>query len=192
LSRHSALRALAGSLGALVLGTGCWEQWSVDWWPQMKWQKTVQAFEDTGVPGHPQGFSPPEGTLPVDAPVPTTMLSLAETEALVNPNPASLESLENGRAQFHTFCSACHGAQGHGDGPVAGVPFGKGPFIGVLPLAGPASVTRGLSDGHIFTTMTQGRGRMPSYRRIPPDDRWDIVNFVRYLNGQVNVQGGTQ
>jgi hypothetical protein len=25
---------------------------------------------------------------------------------------------------------------------------------------------------------------MPSYQRIPSGDRWDIVNYVRYLNGQ--------
>ena len=25
---------------------------------------------------------------------------------------------------------------------------------------------------------------MPGYQRIPSDDRWDIVNYVRYLNDQ--------
>jgi len=25
---------------------------------------------------------------------------------------------------------------------------------------------------------------MPSYRRIPPDARWDVVNYIRDLNGQ--------
>ena len=28
---------------------------------------------------------------------------------------------------------------------------------------------------------------MPAYQRIPSDDRWDIVNYVRYLGGQQGV-----
>ena len=49
---------------------------------------------------------------------------------------------------------------------------------------GPASIARVRSDGHIYTTIRMGRRRMPTYHRIPSDDRWDIVNWVRYLNGQ--------
>ena len=26
---------------------GCWEQWSVEWFPQMKWQIAVQPYERT-------------------------------------------------------------------------------------------------------------------------------------------------
>ena len=46
------------------------------------------------------------------------------------------------------------------------------------------SLAPGLSDGHIYTTISLGRGRMPNYRRIPPEARWDIVNYLRDLNGQ--------
>jgi hypothetical protein len=28
---------------------------------------------------------------------------------------------------------------------------------------------------------------MPNYRRIQPEDRWDIVNGLRYLDGQKGV-----
>jgi hypothetical protein len=55
-------------------------------------------------------------------------------------------------------------------------------------VGGPFSVAKVFSDGHIYTTMTLGRGRMPSYRRILPEHRWDIVNYIRDLNGQ----GGRQ
>ena len=63
-----------------------------------------------------------------------------------------------------------------------------GPIAGVLPI-GPGSpmgfsLAPGLTDGHIYTTISLGRGRMPSYRRISPDGRWDIVNYIRDLNGQ--------
>ena len=60
-------RTLLVLFATTVLATsGCWEQ--IDdgkWFPQMKRQIAVQAFEEMPMPGHPQGFTPPEGTLPV-------------------------------------------------------------------------------------------------------------------------------
>ena len=48
--------------------------------------------------------------------------------------------------------------------------------------SGPASIARVRSQGHIYNTIRHGRRRMPNYKRIPPDDRWDIVNYIQYLN----------
>jgi hypothetical protein len=190
LSRISRLRLLL-VVAMPFVGTACWEQWSVAWWPQMKWQKTVQAFEDTGhEETAPGGFVPPEGTTPIEGPRKTSEMSVAEAEALPNPHPPSLASLDNGKRQFETFCSPCHGMTGLADGPVAGPPFGKGPFLGVLPLAGPVGgqITKNFTDGHIYMVISQGIRRMPSYRRVAPEFRWDIVNYIRYMNGQVQVQ----
>ncbi len=186
MSRPSALRVLVAGVALTFASTGCWEQWSVNWWPQMKWQKGVQAYEETGQPSAPAGFMPPEGTVPLDYPVTPADLTTAEAEALPNPNPVTLPGLENGKKRFETFCSPCHGLGGLGDGLVAGPPFGKGPFVGVLPIAGPvgSQITKNFSDGHIYMVISQGVRRMPSYKRIPLSDRWDIVNYVRYLNGQ--------
>ena len=66
----------------------------------------------------------------------------------------------------------------------------QGPFAAVLPVAGPAGIVRARSDGHIYTTIRYGRRRMPAYQRIPSQDRWDIVNYLRYLNGQRGVARG--
>jgi mono/diheme cytochrome c family protein len=188
LSRPS-LRALAAAVAFYApLSLGCWEQ--VDggyWFPQMKRQIAVQAYEeDPYVADHPQGLSPPEGTVPVGwASVPDVAnLTVPEQEALQNPVAPSLKSLENGERLFQRFCSACHGPGGGGNGPVAGPPFGKGPFGLVLPIGGPTSLAKALSDGHIYTTISIGRGRMPNYSRIPPDWRWDVVNYIREINGQ--------
>jgi hypothetical protein len=41
----------------------------------------------------------------------------------------------------------------------------------------------GLTDGYIFGIISNGRTLMPSYRRIPADDRWYVVNYVRQLQG---------
>jgi hypothetical protein len=74
-----------------------------------------------------------------------------------------------------------------GDGPVSMTGDIAGPIAGVLPLAGPASITKVRSDGHIYATIRYGRRRMPGYQRIASEDRWDIVNYLRYLNGQKGV-----
>jgi mono/diheme cytochrome c family protein len=176
------------SLLTLLFGsTGCWEQGSVEWFPQMKWQAAVQAFELNPYQGRTTLFMPPEGTVPVgwgDVAKPA-LLTLAEQEALVNPRRATLDSLKNGEALFNVNCAACHGPTGAGDGPVAAP---NGPITGVLPI-GPGSpmgfnLAAVLTDGHIYTTISLGRGRMPNYRRISPDGRWDVVNYLRDLDGQ--------
>jgi hypothetical protein len=63
----------------------------------------------------------------------------------------------------------------------------QGPLAAVLPVAGPGSIAKVRGDGHIYTTIRYGRRRMPGYARIPSEDRWDIVNYIRYLNGQQGV-----
>ncbi len=181
-------RILAIALALFLFGsTGCWEQASVEWWPQMKWQAAVQAFELNPYQDRGALFSPPEGTVPVgwgDV-IDPALLSLAEQETVMNPRSASLTSLKNGEALFNVNCAACHGPTGAGDGPIAAP---NGPITGVLPI-GPGSplgfnLAAALTDGHIYTTISLGRGRMPNYRRISPDGRWDVVNYLRDLAGQ--------
>ncbi|MDE0886059.1 MAG: cytochrome c [Myxococcota bacterium] len=182
--------ALPGLIcAAAIFSVGCWEQVSPDWFPQMKRQAAVQAYEINTFFGNGEGLSPPEGTVPVGDPYPDVAnMPIMEQEQLQNPVSANLASLKNGEKLFQRYCSTCHGPEGKGDGPVAGPPFGTGPLGLVLPVGGPSSVAKVFSDGHIYTTMTLGRGRMPSYRRILPQHRWDIVNYIRDLNGQ----GGRQ
>ena len=179
--------SVAAMLLVLVGLPGCWEQVSVEWFPQMKWQEAVQAFEYNKYQENGALFSPPEGTVPIgwgDVISPAT-LSPAEQETIVNPVPATLTSLKNGEKLFNVNCATCHGPTGGGDGPIAAP---NGPIAGVLPI-GPGSplgfsLAPGLTDGHIYTTISLGRGRMPNYRRISPDGRWDVVNYIRDLNGQ--------
>jgi len=113
-------------------------------------------------------------------------LDFAAADALVNPRDKSdLASLENGKAQYTVYCAACHGAGGMGDGPVSNSNAKRrGPFGGVFPLVG---LTTGRSDGFLYNVIRVGNGgvagfRMPGYNRIPGRDRWDIVNYVRYLD----------
>ena len=189
---RSGPRPLAGALLlAVAASVGCWEQMDDGkWFPQMKRQPTVQAFEVVAHRGQLEGFMPPEGTVPVGGSSLPDLgsLALAEQDALRNPVAASLASLKNGELLFARYCSTCHGAEGMGDGPVAAsspfAPNATGPFPLVMPINGPTSLAKVFSDGHIYTTISVGRGRMPSYGRIPAMERWDLVNFLRELNGQ--------
>lgn len=174
----------------MITSVGCWEQWSVDWFPQMKWQKSVQAFERVGFGGRVEGFVPPEGTVPIDGgEAHVSNVIDSASDGLVNPRKASLESVANGKLQFERYCATCHGKDGLGDGPVSMTGSINGPMAGVLAVAGPASIARVRSDGHIYTTIRYGRRRMPGYMRILSADRWDIVNYVRYIN---NPSGSLQ
>lgn len=177
------------SLLAVSTSVGCWEQVSSEWFPQMKRQLAVQAFEYDPWTPDGEGLVPPDGTVAVGNPYPDVeAMALEVQEALPNPIAPTLASLKRGEEVYNQTCATCHGVDGGGNGPVAGPPFGQGPFGLVLPIGGPMSVSKALSDGHIYTTITLGRGRMPSYRRILPEDRWNVVNYVRDLNGQ----GGRQ
>ncbi len=180
--------AFALVVSALSGTLGCWEQWSNDWFPQMKWQPAVQAFERTMHAGNVDPFMPPDGTVPTQGwEAPIAPDDDAAANALVNPRPMSLDSLQNGQAKFQRYCQPCHGASGRGDGLVSMTGPLQGPIAAVLPIAGPGSIARVRSDGHIYTTIRYGRRRMPNYWRIEPEDRWDIVNWLRYLDGQKGV-----
>jgi len=187
-ARHRLLHGLVSTVFVLVTTTGCWEQWSEDWFPQMKWQKAVQAYEAPAHEGQVVGFAPPAGAVPItgrDADI--GRMDLEAAAALLNPrDPDDFRSLENGRVQYQTFCATCHGDTGLGDGPVSMTGPIQGPFAGVYPLVGLVS---GRSDGYLYNVIRVGSGgfpglRMPAYRRIPPQDRWDIVNYVRFLDSK--------
>lgn len=172
---------------------GC-EQNSAEWFPHMKRQIVIQAFEEVrSIDGSelgpgigPGALLPPEGAVPVGGSEPLIgRLDVAAADALVNPaDPQDLRSLENGKLQYGIYCQVCHGATGLGDGPVSATGDRLGPFGGVFPLVG---LTTSRSDGYIYTAIRLGGAgtpglRMPSYDRIPSRDRWDIVNYVRYLD----------
>jgi hypothetical protein len=170
---------------------GCWEQMDDgEWFPQMKRQPAIQAFEEVTWNGQLEGFTPPDGTVPVGSSgLPDLAgMDVASQEALQSPVPATLQSLKNGEVLFGRYCATCHGPLGMGDGPVAAAspfaPNATGPFPLILPINGPSSMARVFSDGHIYTTISLGRGRMPNYNRIPAMERWDVINYLREINGQ--------
>lgn len=93
---------------------------------------------------------------------------------LTNPIAANEQVLEQGKTLYLRYCSPCHGQGGAGDGKVAekykGVPNYTTGRYATLPA------------GHIFHTITFGKGRMwPHGSQINPEDRWKIVHYVQKL-----------
>ncbi|HWP35450.1 MAG TPA: cytochrome c [Thermodesulfobacteriota bacterium] len=120
---------------------------------------------------------PPAGAVPVEA-EPPPLPHLVAAERLRNPVPMTEASVKRGEALFRIFCTPCHGADGKGQGPVAAR------FVPPPPLDSPA--IKGRADGYLYATIRQGSlaGIMPAYGyRMTEQERWDLVNYLRRLQG---------
>jgi mono/diheme cytochrome c family protein len=153
-----------------------------EWFTDFKRQSSISTWEvvtDSTVPsrGNPQMSVPTTGTAMAGyqvsySPFPATIDSMA---GIVNPTPVSDSSLANGRKYFQINCAVCHGERAMGDGPVT--KFGM-PGINLT-----TDMTKARTDGYIFGMIRNGRGLMPPYNRIEEMDRWDVVNYLRALQG---------
>jgi mono/diheme cytochrome c family protein len=178
-SRIGGRRLVAMALLASTLGvSGC------EWFTDFKRQPHVVTWESWRtdslfVRGSPAGSVPTTGSA-----VPGFIVSYSNTLATIdsmsgirNPVPVSEASLVNGRKYFQINCAVCHGD--NGDGRAGGARFG----LFVWPLTTEVAMAR--TDGYIFGMIRNGRNNMPSYNRIEERDRWDVVNYVRALQGRV-------
>ena len=182
--RGSSLRRArnVAALATVMLVSGACE-----WFTDFKRQPSLWTWEpvkDSLTPsrGNPQ-FSVPVTGMTVAGfevsyqPLPGTIDSMA---SLRNPTPVGEASLVNGRKYYQINCAVCHGDAGAGDGPAT--------KLGIPGISLVTDITRGRTDGYIFGMIRNGRGLMPSYNRIEDPDRWDVVNYVRGLQGM----GGRQ
>ena len=96
--------------------------------------------------------------------------------------------LARGHERYGIFCAPCHDATGSGKGIVE--QRSGGAFAGIPPYT--LDRLKDAPDGELFQTITNGKGRMPSYAaQIPERDRWAIVAWMRVLQtsqgGQVDM-----
>lgn len=126
------------------------------------------------VPGYVVSYNGSMTNGPGAIPNPGVVDSMA---GIPNPHATTRASLDNGRKYYQINCAVCHGVAGKGDG--AAVRFG----VPAPNLLGPA--TKGRTDGYIYGMIRNGRGLMPNYVRIEDEDRWDVVNYVRALQGSI-------
>jgi hypothetical protein len=97
------------------------------------------------------------------------------------PLPVGMALLQRGRERFDIYCAPCHSRVGDGRGIMV--------TRGYLP---PPSFhddrIRGMRDGEIFNTITNGIRNMPSYgAQIPVADRWAIIAYLRALQRSHNA-----
>lgn len=166
-----------GLLAALVLvlaAAGCDDQLKyVDTFAFMVDGPAVETYEQ---PPRPI----PEGAVPVDGRRSYT-LTEADT-ALSNPLEPTTANIGAGREAYTDFCLPCHGESGRGTGPVINDTGDHPQRIPFTPTADLLSErARGYSDGYLYGMIVNGRGLMPSYRRIPRETRWQLVTYVRHL-----------
>ena len=124
-----------------------------------------------------------------DVPPPFTQLEMTQNpdlvDGLVNPVPATAESLARGEEMFNRACAVCHGTDGAG---TTATIFEVFPVMAAYPLNAGAALGR--SDGYIYGMIRVGRGIMPAYgHQVGHYDRWHIVNYVRQLQGASAGEG---
>lgn len=120
----------------------------------------------------------PKGSVPVGG-LWTKVADRDAAEEMKNPVAATKKSIVMGGALFNTFCVACHGESGAGDG-----------LVGKLFSTEPADLTsdyvkEDLTDGWLWGTITFGSYVMPRYDYdLSPTERWHIVNYIREVLGK--------
>lgn len=99
------------------------------------------------------------------------------------PVPVTRELIERGQERFDIFCRHCHGAIGDGEGMIAQRGFKVEQVIATYHT----ERLREMPVGHFFDVITNGYGVMfPFKDRIPVEDRWAIVAYVRVLQRSQN------
>jgi hypothetical protein len=100
----------------------------------------------------------------------------------VMPFPVTKAVLERGRERYNIFCAPCHSRVGDGNGFVPSRGFArKPPSFHIVRL-------QKAPLGYFYDVMTEGFGIMPDYAsQIPPQDRWNIVAYVRALQLSQNA-----
>ncbi len=110
----------------------------------------------------------------------------------VSPTEFGDSGILHGAHLFGANCAACHGAQGHGDGPAA-----KG--LRVPPADLTAEHFWAHSDGDLFWYVSHGIDDPPGVAAMPgfagtlsSDARWDVLDYVRARNsGESMATTGT-
>lgn len=167
-------------ISLLVVATGCKD----DMREQPKY-KTYQpsAFFADGRSARPR----PEGTVATDEIVVNEHLQRGTRSGkFVNEMPfeMKLADLQRGRERFDIFCAACHGQLGDGNGMIVQRGFQRPPSFHDPAMRDPNQKPL----GHYFDAITRGFGGMYSYAdRVPVEDRWRIVAYIRALQLSQNA-----
>jgi len=102
----------------------------------------------------------------------------APADAKGTKNPQSgAASVAAGKKAAETNCITCHGPGGKGNGVAAAALTPK-------PADWTSAKVKADTDGELFWKISNGRGPMPPWKHLPDKERWDLVNYVRSLQGK--------
>jgi mono/diheme cytochrome c family protein len=91
------------------------------------------------------------------------------------PMEVTPQFMERGAERFNINCAICHGPTGAGDGIVK--QYGMATIVSLQDAR-----IRGMSDGEIFHTITNGKNTMMAYGpNVTVGDRWAIIAYLRAL-----------
>jgi mono/diheme cytochrome c family protein len=98
------------------------------------------------------------------------------------PFPVTKEVLERGRERYNIYCAPCHSRVGDGNGFIPSRGFSRQPSSYHIPRLQKAPL------GYFYDVIANGFGIMPDYAsQIPPQDRWNIVAYIRALQLSQNA-----
>lgn len=111
----------------------------------------------------------------------------AEYSGRTNPIAADSTSLARGQTAYQTYCIACHGEQGMGDG-LAGQTLDPKP----APIAQSSQM---MPDDYLFWRVSEGGAHfstaMPAWAvALDEQTRWDLINYMRSLGAGQMAHGG--
>lgn len=103
----------------------------------------------------------------------------AKFKTTKNPVAVSKASIADGKDLYAKHCKSCHGSAGLGDGT-------KAASLDVTCSDFSTKKFQALSDGEIFFQMSEGKGKMPSFKKLIPEDngRWSIVHYLRTMSAK--------
>jgi mono/diheme cytochrome c family protein len=155
------MRTLVATGCALALA-GCSS--NAQWPASMDQQPSVQPLAEAR--------PAPAGSIPLGG---LEVLADREDVADLRPGlPFDAATEARGKALFAVHCTACHGIEGKGDGPVS-AKFPPAPNLRHVSICK-------RSDGFLYGTLTAGGKAMPPMREgTTSRDRWALVAFVRAM-----------
>ena len=118
------------------------------------------------------------------------MVNLADLDFVTEfPLPVNDELYELGRREFTQNCTACHGHGGYGDGLVSQRAIDIGASYWLQPTSIHADAVQAQPIGQIYYTITNGKGKMGSYKAsLTPKERWAVVLYVKALQRAHNAK----
>lgn len=99
------------------------------------------------------------------------------------------ELYDLGKREFEQNCTACHGFGGYGDGLVSQRALNLNQGDWLQPTSVHDAKVREQPIGQIYYTITNGKGKMGSYKAsLTPRERWAVVLYVRALQRSQNAK----